>query len=69
MQNTSLAVCGKCSRRCEWCGAKLSQLNYVQTCGLCKAGEVLGKTTNKLGVERVSKSFFRTLYSNKKEKL
>jgi hypothetical protein len=66
LQNSSLAICGKCSRHCEWCNAKLSQLNYAQTCGLCKSGEVLGKTTHKLGVERISKSFFRALFSNKK---
>lgn len=43
------------------------RLKYSQTCGLCKTGSAIGKTTNKLGVERVSKSFFRTLFSGKKK--
>ena len=67
IQNASLKICGKCSRKCEWCGARLNQLNYAQTCGFCKTGEVLGKTTHKLGVGRISKSFLRTALSDKKE--
>jgi hypothetical protein len=66
MENTTIAVCGRCSRRCEWCGARLGQLNYAQSCGLCKSGEVLGKATHKLGLGRLAKHFLRTLYSNKK---
>ncbi|HZC88448.1 MAG TPA: hypothetical protein VE199_02425, partial [Nitrososphaera sp.] len=69
IHNTSLTVCGKCSRRCEWCGARLNQLNPIQTCGFCKTGEVLGKVTHKLGIGRLSKSFLRTALSDKnKEK-
>gem|GEM_PF-5056085 len=30
-------------------------------------GSVLGTTTRKLGVERISKSFFRKLYSDSKK--
>jgi len=67
LKNNSLSICGKCSRRCEWCGAKLSQLNYGQTCGFCKSGEVLGKATHKIGVGRVSKSFLRTALADKKK--
>jgi hypothetical protein len=64
IQNTSLTVCGKCSRRCEWCGAKLNQLNYAQTCGFCRTGSALGKVTHKVGVGRISKSFLRTALSD-----
>ena len=41
----------------------------MPTRGFCESGEVLGKTTHKLGVERISKSFFRALFSNKRSRL
>lgn len=67
IQNTVLTLCGKCSRHCEWCDARLNQMNYAQSCGFCKSGEILGKATQMLGVDRISKSFLRTALSGKKE--
>ena len=42
-------------------------MNYAQSCGFCKSGEILGKATQMLGVDRISKSFLRTALSGKKE--
>jgi hypothetical protein len=67
IQNTALTICGRCSRRCEWCGARLNQLNYGQTCGFCRTGATIGKATHKLGVDRLSKSFLRTALADKKK--
>jgi len=66
LQNPSLSICGKCSRHCEFCGERLGELNYMQVCGYCKTGRILGKATQKLGIDRISKELLRTLFSRKK---